>query len=229
MDISVSSIALVFSTSFMALFPVINPLGNVFIVNTYFADLNSKQRRVAAKKLVGNYILVGVGVLAIGHLLLTIFGLAIPIIKVGGGLLICKTAINLLSDGANSKPETTEESQQTSDLSKWKNIEKKLFYPITFPTSLGPGSISVIFTLMATASVKNNLMATSINYLVIAFVILSMATILYLLLTQGQKLIEKLGPSGNLIINKLVAFFTFCVGIQIMVEGVAGVFHITVL
>ena len=148
MDISISNIAFVFSTSFMALFPVINPLGNVFIVNSYFADLNNKQRKVAAKKLVGNYILVGLGALAIGHLLLMIFGLAIPIIKVGGGLLICKTAINLLSDGVNNRPETTETSQQTSDASKWENIERKLFYPITFPTSIGPGSISVIFTLI---------------------------------------------------------------------------------
>lgn len=231
MSLSVGSLALIFSTSFMALFPVLNPLGNVFIVNGYFSELNSHQRKIAIRKFVANYLLMGLGALAVGHLFLLMFGLAIPVIQVGGGLLICKTAINLLSDSDTDMGTQmdAEESKQASDVAKWKVLEGKLFYPITFPISIGPGSISVIFTLMATASVKNDLMATGVNYLIIGFVIVCMTTILYLLLSQGQKMIQKLGTSGNLIINKLVAFFTFCIGIQIIVEGVSEIFHIQVL
>ncbi len=228
MSISFSSLAFIFSTSFVALFPVLNPLSNVFIINDYFEDLDEKQRNIAARKLITNYLLIGLGTLAVGHIFLMIFGLAIPIIQLGGGILICKTAIDLLSETKLS--ETNEETKQVANASnQWEVTEGKLFYPITFPISIGPGSISVIFTLMATASVKDNLLQTSANYLFIGLVIVCLAFMLYFLLQQGQKLMQKMGPSLNQIINKLVAFFTFCIGLQISVEGISKIFHIAVL
>ena len=219
---SLSSLLIIFSSSFMALFPVINPLGNGFVVNGFFADLDPSQRKTAIQKLTINFIMIGVGTLLIGHLFLLIFGLAIPVIQLGGGILICKTAIELLGDSNSSDKEGT---SQNVDSFKWKSIEQKIFYPITFPISIGPGSISVIFTLMASASVKGKLLHTGINYLVI----ICMAGILYVFLSQGQRIIQKLGPVGNQIINKLVAFFTFCIGIQISVTGISQIFHLNIL
>jgi marC family antibiotic resistance related membrane protein len=210
-----SNLLIIFTSSFMALFPVINPLGNGFVVNGFLNELNDYQRKTAIQKLIINYILIGIGTLVIGHLFLLIFGLAIPVIQLGGELLICKTAMELLSDSGTPDKSDKKETNQDTDGSNWKNIEQKIFYPITFPISIGPGSISVIFTLMASANVKGNLLKTGMNYAVIATVIICMATILYIFLSQGQKIIQKIGSSGNLIINKLVAFFTFCIGIQL--------------
>ena len=221
---SLSNLLIIFSSSFMALFPVVNPLGNGFVVNGFFTDLDPKQRKTAIRKLILNFIIIGVGTLVIGHLFLLMFGLAIPVIQLGGGILICKTAMELLGD-SNSPDQ--EESSRNMDSLKWKNIEQKIFYPITFPISIGPGSISVIFTLMASASVKGKLLQTGINYFVIALVIVCMAAILYIFLSQGQRIIQKLGPVGNQIINKLVAFFTFCIGIQISVTGISQIFHLS--
>jgi len=210
-----SNLLIIFTSSFMALFPVINPLGNGFVVNGFLNELNDYQRKTAIQKLIINYILIGIGTLVIGHLFLLIFGLAIPVIQLGGGLVICKTAMELLSDSGTPDKSDKKETNQDTDGSNWKNIEQKIFYPITFPISIGPGSISVIFTLMASANVKGNLLKTGMNYAVIATVIICMAAILYIFLSQGQKIIQKIGSSGNLIINKLVAFFTFCIGIQL--------------
>ena len=213
---SLSNLLIIFSSSFMALFPVVNPLGNGFVVNGFFTDLDPKQRKTAIRKLILNFIIM----------FLLMFGLAIPVIQLGGGILICKTAMELLGD-SNSPDQ--EESSRNMDSLKWKNIEQKIFYPITFPISIGPGSISVIFTLMASASVKGKLLQTGINYFVIALVIVCMAAILYIFLSQGQRIIQKLGPVGNQIINKLVAFFTFCIGIQISVTGISQIFHLSIL
>ncbi|WP_291583433.1 MarC family protein [Bacteroides sp.] len=224
-----SNLLIIFTSSFMALFPVINPLGNGFVVNGFLEELNDHQRKTAIQKLIVNYILIGIGTLVIGHLFLLIFGLAIPVIQLGGGLLICKTAMELLSDSGTSDKSNKKETNQDTDGHNWKNIEQKIFYPITFPISIGPGSISVIFTLMASASVKGNLLKTGMNYAVIAVVIICMAAILYIFLSQGQKIIQKIGSSGNLIINKLVAFFTFCIGIQIAVTGISQIFHLNIL
>ena len=48
----------------MALFPVINPLGNGFVVNGFFADLDPSQRKTAIQKLTINFIMIGVGTFA---------------------------------------------------------------------------------------------------------------------------------------------------------------------
>lgn len=211
----------------MALFPVINPLGNGFIVNGFLTGLSDQQRKSAIQKIIANYLLIGIGTLVIGHLFLLLFDLAIPVIQLGGGLLICKAAMELLSD--TGTPSDSESNKQALDNLKWKEMQGKIFYPITFPMSIGPGSISVIFTLMASASIKGSLLKTGINYAVIGLVIICMASILYLFLTQGRKMMERLGTAGNLIINKLVAFFTFCIGIQIIVTGISKIFHLNIL
>ena len=86
--------------------------------------------------------------------------------------------------------------------------------------------MSVILTLMASASTKDDWVRSAVNYLVIAVVIVLMCLILYLFLSQGHRIMQKLGSSGTIVINKMVAFFTFCVGMQIVVAGVAKLFHL---
>lgn len=215
-----------FISSFMALFPVANPVGSGFIVNGFFSGLDVRQRKAVIRRIVVNYLLVGLGSLAIGHFVLSLFGLSIPVIELGGGLLICKTALQWLSDSDasfGSKPKKVVDPINISVLNS------QVFYPLTFPISIGPGSISVIFTLMASASIKGDLIRSAINYAIIAFVIVLMCIILYIFLSQGPKIVNKLGSTGSMIINKMIAFFTFCVGIQIVVGGLAKIFHLSVL
>lgn len=216
-----------FISSFMALFPVANPIGSGFIVNGVLSDLDDRQRKSVIRKIVANYLLIGLGSLAIGHLMLSLFGLSVPVIELGGGLLICKTALQWLNDSDSSMGGKENRTVDPVALSK---ISSQIFYPLTFPISIGPGTISVIFTLMASASTKGApLLKSAINYAIIAVVILIMCSILYLFLSQGKKIVDKLGSSGSMIINKMIAFFTFCVGIQIVVEGIVKIFHLNIL
>jgi len=203
-----------------------NPIGSGFIVNGFLDGLDDEQRKVIIKKIIINCLLIGIGSLIAGHLILLLFGLAIPVIQLGGGFIICKTAMEWLS-GTGSTP--TDKANKALNKINIEDIESKSFYPISFPIAVGPGSISVIFTLMATADIKGNILETAINYSIIAIVICTMFFILYLFLSQGNKIIKKLGASGELIINKLVAFLTFCIGLQIMLTGISKIFHIDIL
>jgi len=218
---TIHGLIFVFTSAFIALFPVINPIGSGFIIDGFLKDLNSEQRKSAIKKIFFHCLLIGVGSLVAGHLILLLFGLAIPIIQLGGGIIICKAGLEMLSGKVSS-----EEKAHKINMNE---LEQKLFYPISFPLVIGAGSISVIFTLMASGTVKGNILHTGINYLAIALALFAILTILYVFLRQGHKFMKKLGTSGNLIINKLVAFITFCIGIQIFVTGISKVFHINVL
>ena len=224
---SIHELIFIFVSSFAALFPVVNPVGSGFIIDGFMKDLDDEQRKSATKKVFINCLLIGLGSLVMGHLILLVFGLAIPVIQLGGGIIICKTGLEMLSSGSLSSD--TDDKQKTISKINIDEIEQKLFYPLSFPMVIGAGSISVIFTLMANGTVKGDLLHTGINYLAIALALFVMLVILYVFLLQGHKFMKKLGKSGNLIINKLVAFITFCIGIQILVTGISNIFHISIL
>ncbi len=227
--ISLQDILYGFTTAFVALFPVINPIGNSFVVNGFINEMDEDDRKMAVKKIFLNCLLIGLGSIVIGHLVMLIFGLAIPVIQVGGGIIICKTGLEWLSGKGTMNQKIMEVSDETMQKLYVEDVKSKLFYPISFPICLGPGSISVIFTLMANSSVRSNVLQSVANYVTIAVVIFLILLILYVLLMQGRLITRRLGNSGNLIINKLVAFITFCVGIQILVTGISKIFHLTIL
>lgn len=215
-----------FVSSLLALFPVINPLGDGIIINGFLKGLNDEQRKIAARKIFVNCLLLSLGSLVLGHLILMLFGLAVPVIQVGGGLIICKTGYDLLAKPENPAPKPSPDVVKKIDMNE---VKTKLFYPLSFPIAIDPGSISVIFTLMATASVSNDFLKTSVNYAAIAAAIAILLFGMYVVIAHGPKLMKKLGDSANMIINKFVAFLMFCIGIQIIVTGVSKIFHLTIL
>ena len=207
-----------FISAFMALFPVANPVGAGFLVNGLLSGLNDEDRMSIICSIVTDYLLVG-------HFVLSLFGLSLPVIQLGGGLLICRTALQWLGDSDSSVGRT--QGKDVNPIHK-SAIESQIFYPITFPISIGPGSVSVILTLMASVSMKNGWARGLLFYAIIALVIVLMCLILYLFLSQGERIIRKIGNSGSIVINKMVAFFTFCVGVQIVVTGIAKLFNLHV-
>ena len=70
------------------------------------------------------------------------FGLSLDAVRIGGGLLVAASGWRLL----NSDPDSHVEApvDPSDDL-----ISSRAFYPLTFPLTCGPGSISVALTLGA--------------------------------------------------------------------------------
>lgn len=102
---SLSNLLIIFSSSFMALFPVVNPLGNGFVVNGFYrpGPKTAKDCHSEADFQLYNDRCRYFGDRAS---VLLIFGLAIPVIQLGGGILICKTAMELLADSGSSDKES---------------------------------------------------------------------------------------------------------------------------
>ena len=216
------SVIFIFISSFMAIFPVSNPAGAGLLVSGMLSRIEEPHRRELIRRIVVAYALIGLGALVVGHLVLLLFGLSLPVIQTGGGLLICRTAWQGLgdSDTALGRLADVESSGETVRM-----IEQHIFYPITFPITIGPGTISVILTLMASTNIRADLRHSLLTYAVIAITILLMAAILYLFLVHGQRVIRRMGGAGGTLLNKMVAFFTFCVGIQIVATGVRVMFR----
>jgi multiple antibiotic resistance protein len=202
---------------FVALFPVINPLGTAFIVNPYFSELTYKDRRKAVKRVAVYAFGICFITLFIGHWILELFGVSIPIIKLAGGIMICKIGWDFLTP---SKPEDGAKSANVEkDLSLNTEIENKLFYPITFPITTGAGTISVLLTLSAHGS---NKVFTQylINIGAIVLAVIGICFLIFISYVNANKLINYLGSQREKIVNSIMAFLIFCVGLQIAVEGI---------
>lgn len=135
---------------FIALFPVVNPLGSAFIVSPYFSNLSNRGRKNAVKKIVFYVFIMCCFVLLSGRRILALFGISVPIIQLAGGIMICKIGWDFLSPSKAEKAVNSSDGDE--DLIPEATINSKLFFPITFPITAGAGAIAVLITLSAQAS-----------------------------------------------------------------------------
>jgi multiple antibiotic resistance protein len=211
-----SFIHLVF-IGFVALFPVVNPLGTAFIISPYFAGLTRKERITVVKKITFYSFAICSVTLFVGHWILEIFGLSVPIIQLAGGIMICKIGWGFLSSDNTDAPEPQSATQ--IELDHIPMVENKLFYPITFPITTGAGTIAVLFTLSANGANKDmSLYLVNVGALLCS--IIGICMLIFIFYVNTNRLISYIGSHNEKIINSLMAFLIFCVGLQIAVGGI---------
>jgi multiple antibiotic resistance protein len=138
--------------------------------------------------------------------------------------MICKMGWEFLSSDKQEKNSAADAEKQ-AELSGYRNIEDKLFYPITFPVTTGAGTISVLFTLSAHSAspdMKNYYINTGAILLSIVF----MCLLIYIFYLNTKTIIDYLGSNGEKIVNRITAFLIFCVGLQIALTGIKSLFKI---
>ncbi len=206
----------------IALFPVINPIGSAFIVSPYFLNLNKKDKRKAVQKVSLYAFLICVVSLFAGQWILKLFGLSIPIIQLAGGIMICKIGWGFLSSDKTTQVQPNGAASNSTDTG-YGHVAGKLFYPIAFPITTGPGTISVLFTLSA-HSAADNMDGYLINTSALLVSVLVMCTLVYIFYFNTKTLIDFLGENGENIVNRISAFLIFCVGLQIAFTGLKVLF-----
>jgi multiple antibiotic resistance protein len=203
---------------FVALFPVVNPIGTAFIISPYFSDLSRKARIRAVKKITLYSFIICSVTLFIGHWILELFGLSIPIIQLAGGIMICKIGWGFLSADSNEPPAEPRPAT-TLEPDEIPAVENKLFYPITFPITTGAGTIAVLFTLSADgANNDNSLYLLNVGALLVS--IIGICILIFIFYVNTNRLLSYIGSHNEKIINSLMAFLIFCVGLQIAVGGI---------
>jgi len=198
----------------VTLLPIINPLSTapVFAGTTGGDRLLSKR---LARQVALNSWFVMVCAMLIGTYVLNFFGISLPIVRIGGGLLVASTGWRMLHSSESDEVHAAA-SEHTGGLSD-AEIMRRSFFPITFPLTTGPGTIAASITLGA------KLPATPALYVVGAAVAAVgaalTAVVLYLIFRHAAALLEKLGEVGTLVMMRLMAFILLCVGVEFMWTG----------
>lgn len=200
----------------IALFPVINPVGSAIVLSSYFEKLTVAEKRKAVSKIVLYAFFICITALFAGHYILELFGISVPVVRIAGGILICRMGWGFL-EGKQSKEDTT---QHNGAHNSYASIADKLFYPITFPVTTGAGTISVLFTLSAHANASGGK-----NYYLglcaILISILVLCAMIYVCYLNSRRVIHKLGNTGEQIVKQISAFLIFCVGLEISFTGLS--------
>jgi multiple antibiotic resistance protein len=83
----------------------------------------------------------------------------------------------------------------------------------------GAGTISVILTLAAHED-ETDVLTHVLNLTALFFAIVLICALIFICYTYTSRLILKLGPRGEQIVNRLSAFLVFCIGMQIAWSGI---------
>jgi len=201
-----------------ALFPIVNPLGGspVFLAMTH--DYPAKPRRLLARKVAINSFILLIASFLIGTHILHFFGISIPVVQVGGGLVVISNGWAMLQ--RKEQPDRSSDVQQKVNL---QDIFRNAFYPITMPLTVGPGSISVAITLGA--NLPHSLGPNLLTILATMIASLLVAVSIYLCYGFADRLAAVVGESGMGIILRLSSFLLVCIGVQIMWNGLSALVH----
>ncbi len=209
-----------FLLAFTALLPLINPIGSALV----FLGLVGDQPANVYRQLAGRIAIATFGFLLaiefVGSLLLSFFGISLPIVQITGGLVIAATAWTLLFEKdsgahARNKHQEIADSMPSDD----NDLRGKVFYPFTFPVTAGPGTLVIMVTLSAHAS-QNSLPLAAAAHGGIVMAAAALSVSVYLCYAYAPKLIRAVSPSTVNGILRVVAFILMCIGVQIGWNGV---------
>jgi multiple antibiotic resistance protein len=198
-----------------ALFPIVNPLGGSPIFLALTRDYSTASRRLLSQQIAINSFILLVVSFLIGTHILAFFGISLPVVQVGGGLIVMSTAWAMLK-----QKDDDDRGHEARRNVNPQDIFRNAFYPLTLPLTVGPGSISVAITLGANAPRH-----LGPNFLgIVAAVVGSALIALSIFLCYGfaDRLATLLGATGMSVVMRLSSFLLVCIGVQIFWNGASA-------
>ena len=218
MPVEISALALAFGKSFLfvlaAILPILNPAATAPIFLGLTEGASAATRALLARRIARNMFALMVGAMLVGSFVLDLFGISLPIVRVGGGLIVAANAWRLLqADHPTSDRRTALAEAFTPE-----QASRQAFYPLTFPISCGPGSIAAAITIGVT--LHDPLVALSLARFAGGTLALTViAVVMFLAFRYALHLLRPLGETGTIVFLRLSAFILLCLGVQIVWDG----------
>lgn len=194
--------------AFVAILPVVNPFSKPPIFLSITEGWTLQERRTEAMKAsIYAFIILIVSLLA-GTFILKFFSISLPALQIAGGLLIARTAFQMLNPQKEHHQTDAEqrEASQRDDIS---------FVPLAMPLLSGPGSMAVMINL-----------ATEVQHwtewVVFSLAAAAVCIISYFVLAESVRLVRFLGVNGMNALSKLMGFLLLALAVQFMINGVSA-------
>ena len=199
-----------------ALFPIVNPIGNTPIFLSLTRGLSGRGRAALARMIALNGLSLIVISIFIGTHILTFFGISLPVVQVGGGLVVISTGWALLRRPSDDELDATGKPKECNE----ENFSRQAFYPLTLPLTVGPGSISVAIAVGANRPVGSESHWPLIGGMLLGSGLI--AASIYLSYRFAERIERTLGASAMNIMIRLSSFILVCIGVQILWNGLSA-------
>jgi multiple antibiotic resistance protein len=210
-----------FLLAFSALLPLINPLGSALVFMSLVGSAPPKVYLSLARRIAVNNIVFLGTIELVGAAILNFFGISLPIVQVTGGLVIAAMGWKTLneSDASANTRQKREECDEKDEV-LLENLNKKVFYPFTFPVTSGPGTLVTVLTLSAQAS-RHGLKANLLQHGAVFAAVVVLSLGVFLCYGYAPKITTKISQSTAHGILRVIAFILLCIGVQIAWNGVS--------
>jgi len=199
-----------------ALFPIVNPIGNTPIFLSLTRGLSVPARAALARMIALNGLILILASIFIGTHILTFFGISLPVVQVGGGLVVISTGWTLLRRPGDDDGDQSDGRGECND----KNYSRQAFYPLTLPLTVGPGSISVAITVGANRPEGSEWRWPLVGGMLLGSVLIAIS--IYLSYRFAERIGRTLGESAMNVMIRLSSFILVCIGVQILWNGVSA-------
>lgn len=198
----------------VTLLPIINPLSTAPIFAATVGGNAEMSARLARQVAINSWYVIVVSIL-IGTYVLALFGISLPVVRIGGGLLVAATGWRMLHRTDEDDVHAAA-AAATTEMS-YPELVRKSFFPLTFPLTTGPGTIAASIALGAGEPQTPALYVA--GALIAAGGAALAALCLYFVFRHSSRVLARLGDVGTLVMMRLMAFILLCIGIQIMWNG----------
>ncbi len=209
MSVVLASFLLVFGS----LFPIVNPPGSAFMFLAHTRTASRAQRAELAARVAVYAFIIVVSSLYVGAGVLGLFGVSIPALRVGGGLVIAVAGWRLL----NAKPGATEGDVVVENTPE--TLRSAAFYPLTMPLTTGPGTIAVTIALGTTQPLAPS--GPSLHTLGALLAAMAISALIYLCFRFADRMESLLGRALTDAFMRLFALLLLCIGVEIIWRGIS--------
>lgn len=202
----------------MTLLPIINPVGTAVLLLGIGAHLDPVSRERQTRKACVYACGILIAFLLLGTLIMQVFGISIPGLRIAGGLVIAFLGFRMLFPDAvpDMSPEALAEARTKADIS---------FSPLAMPSLSGPGSIATVISMSSTIRHEEQGVRVIVEHVGVVIGIAVAALVCYFVLRAAEQLSRKLGSVGIGAIARIMGFLMICIGVQFIINGVRELFQ----
>ena len=180
----------------VSLLVITNPLSKLPLFVSLTQGMSEERRRQQA-----NWAGIYAGMIMIvsllgGNMLLAFFGISYGAMRIAGGLVVAAIGHQM------------------------RDKDDYAFFPIAMPGIAGPGTIAVVIGFSTEIAELTDYIdiGIALGWTVLAIVCTALAS--WSVMRYSDILTKRLGPSGTLVLGKLMGFILICIGVQFVGSGI---------
>lgn len=145
-----------------------------------------------------------------GNVLLAFFGISYGAMRIAGGLVVAAIGYQMLFGGTtpNKAPIVRRDKDDYA------------FFPMAMPGIAGPGTIAVVIGFSTEIAELADYVDIVIAFAWTAAAICCTALVNWFVMRYSDIITRRLGPSGTLVLGKLMGFLLICIGVQFVGSGI---------